>query len=294
MKGGIAAILGAVRALGVTRRPGRLHGELVVAFVPSEEDGGQGTLAAIRAGATGDLCVIPEPSNLDVVIAHAGAVTFRLTVPGRAAHASRRTRGRVRARQPGRRSSAPWRPTRGAATRRRRIPLMTALGHAVPDDHRDRGGRGVGVHGHRPGRGRRPLRRAPRPVPGRGGRGSWRPASPPPARRTRSCATTPRPSRSWARGSRSARVPADHPLPLGSLAAAMAVTGPAPGARSGSRTAPTCGCSSVSGRRRASSSGPATSAWPTAPTSACPLGEVEACARVLAAWVADELGATRG
>jgi acetylornithine deacetylase len=93
MKGGVAAILAAVRALRDTGVLGRLAGELVVALVPSEEDGGQGTLAAIRAGATGDLAVIPEPSMLDVVIAHAGAITFRLTVPGRAAHASKRREG---------------------------------------------------------------------------------------------------------------------------------------------------------------------------------------------------------
>ncbi len=46
-----------------------------MALVPSEEDGGQGTLAAIRAGATGDLAIIPEPSGLAIVIAHAGAIT---------------------------------------------------------------------------------------------------------------------------------------------------------------------------------------------------------------------------
>ncbi len=71
----------------------RLAGELLVVLVPSEEDGGQGTLAAIRAGATGDLAIIPEPSALDIVVAHAGAITFRLTVPGRAAHASQRREG---------------------------------------------------------------------------------------------------------------------------------------------------------------------------------------------------------
>jgi len=71
----------------------RLAGELVVAFVPGEEDGGQGTLAAIRAGVTGDMAIITEPSNLDIVVAHAGAITFRLTVPGRAAHASQRQEG---------------------------------------------------------------------------------------------------------------------------------------------------------------------------------------------------------
>ena len=93
MKGGVAAILGAVRALRGAGTLDALAGELVVALVPSEEDGGQGTLAAIRAGATGDLAIITEPSGLDIVVAHAGAITFRLTVPGRAAHASRRTEG---------------------------------------------------------------------------------------------------------------------------------------------------------------------------------------------------------
>ena len=93
MKGGVASILGAIRALGTSGDLERLEGELVVAFVPSEEDGGQGTLAAIRAGVTGDLAIIPEPSNLDVVVAHAGAITFRLSVPGRAAHASQRREG---------------------------------------------------------------------------------------------------------------------------------------------------------------------------------------------------------
>jgi acetylornithine deacetylase len=50
-------------------------------------------LAAIRAGVVGDAAVIPEPSGLDIVVAHAGALTFRLVVPGRAAHASKRLEG---------------------------------------------------------------------------------------------------------------------------------------------------------------------------------------------------------
>ena len=93
MKGGVASILAAVRALAAAGDLGRLGGELIVALVPSEEDGGQGTLAAIRAGVTGDAAIITEPSDLDVVVAHAGAITFRLVVPGRAAHASRRREG---------------------------------------------------------------------------------------------------------------------------------------------------------------------------------------------------------
>lgn len=93
MKGGVAAILAAVRALGGDGSLHRLDGELMVVLVPSEEDGGQGTLGAIRSGATADMAIITEPSNLDVVVAHAGAITFRLTVPGRAAHASQRREG---------------------------------------------------------------------------------------------------------------------------------------------------------------------------------------------------------
>jgi acetylornithine deacetylase len=93
MKGGCASILAALRSLVASGAADRLDGEVVAAFVPSEEDGGQGMLAAIRAGVVGDLAVITEPTDLDVVIAHAGAITFRLTVPGRAAHASMRREG---------------------------------------------------------------------------------------------------------------------------------------------------------------------------------------------------------
>ena len=93
MKGGVASILGAVRAVAQAGMEPRLGGEVLVASVPSEEDGGQGMLAAIRAGVSGGRAVITEPTGLDIVIAHAGAITFRLTVPGRAAHASVRREG---------------------------------------------------------------------------------------------------------------------------------------------------------------------------------------------------------
>jgi acetylornithine deacetylase len=93
MKGGVASILAAVRALRDAGLADALQGEVLVASVPSEEDGGQGMLAAIRAGVTGEMAVITEPTGLDVVIAHAGAITFKLTVPGRAAHASVRREG---------------------------------------------------------------------------------------------------------------------------------------------------------------------------------------------------------
>ncbi len=91
MKGGVIAGLEAVRA--AASAVGGLAGEILFVTVPSEEDGGAGMLAAIRAGVTGDAAVIPEPSGLDIVTAHAGAITFRLTITGKAAHASKRREG---------------------------------------------------------------------------------------------------------------------------------------------------------------------------------------------------------
>jgi len=93
MKGGVVAILAALRAVAASGAADRFDGEVLAVSVPSEEDGGQGMLAAIRAGVVGDAAIITEPTGLDVVIAHAGALTFRLTVPGRAAHASVRREG---------------------------------------------------------------------------------------------------------------------------------------------------------------------------------------------------------
>jgi acetylornithine deacetylase len=91
MKAGLVAALTAVHAV---RRAGvPLLGDLLLACVAGEEDGGLGTYAMLRRGWRADLCVVPEPTGLDLVTANAGALTFRLRVPGLAAHASRRTEG---------------------------------------------------------------------------------------------------------------------------------------------------------------------------------------------------------
>ncbi|WP_225101509.1 ArgE/DapE family deacylase [Streptomyces sp. CoH27] len=91
MKAGLAAhlaALAAIRASGV-----RLRGRVAVHFVVGEEDGGLGAFGTLRRGHTGDACVIAEPTAGTLVTANAGALTFRLTVPGRAAHASSRDAG---------------------------------------------------------------------------------------------------------------------------------------------------------------------------------------------------------
>lgn len=91
MKAGLVAAMAAAQA--VRRAGARLRGDLLLACVPGEEDGGLGTYATLRRGWRADACVLPEPTGLHIVPANAGALTFRLTVPGRATHASRRTEG---------------------------------------------------------------------------------------------------------------------------------------------------------------------------------------------------------
>jgi acetylornithine deacetylase len=289
MKGGIAAILGAVRALGVTGALDRLQGELLVAFVPSEEDGGQGTLAAIRAGATGDLCVIPEPSNLDVVIAHAGAVTFRLTVPGRAAHASRRTEGVSALDNLG----DLVRALEADETRRNAEetdPLMTALGMPYPTIIGTvAGGEWASTVMDRVvADGRYGVRL---------GQSTAEAAEELATCIAAACAAHPflrdHPATVEIVGARfaSARVPADHPLPLGLAAAARAVTGRRPallGVPYGADMRLFIGA----GDTPCVIFGPGDVRLAHGADERVPLVEVEACARVLAAWVADELGAT--
>jgi len=91
MKAGLAAAFWAVQAI---RRSGvRLRGDLLLASVQGEEDGGLGTFATLRRGWTADACVIPEPTNLDIIPANSGALTFRLRVRGLATHAARRDEG---------------------------------------------------------------------------------------------------------------------------------------------------------------------------------------------------------
>ncbi|KAA2266531.1 ArgE/DapE family deacylase [Solihabitans fulvus] len=91
MKAGVAANLAAleaIRASGV-----RLRGRIAAHFVVSEEDGGLGAFGTLQRGHTGDACIITEPTGGTVVTANAGALTFRIDVPGLATHASTRDAG---------------------------------------------------------------------------------------------------------------------------------------------------------------------------------------------------------
>jgi acetylornithine deacetylase len=91
MKAGVVAGLAAMRAL--VEAEVELGGEAILLTVPGEEDGGAGMLAAIRSGYAGGVAVITEPTELQIVTATAGAITFTLTIEGRSAHAAFRREG---------------------------------------------------------------------------------------------------------------------------------------------------------------------------------------------------------
>jgi succinyl-diaminopimelate desuccinylase len=93
MKGGIAAAIEAVLALG---RAGRsLPCNLVFHLVADEERGGAfGTAVLASSGLViGDACLVPEPTSLGVCIAERGLLHVDVTLRGRPAHASEPSRG---------------------------------------------------------------------------------------------------------------------------------------------------------------------------------------------------------
>ena len=91
MKGGIVAALFAIKAIVESGVP--LRGRVMMETVIGEEDGGVGALDAVLRGYKADAAIVPEPSELSAVPAHAGVMAFRVTVQGKAAHASLRTDG---------------------------------------------------------------------------------------------------------------------------------------------------------------------------------------------------------
>jgi acetylornithine deacetylase len=65
MKGGLVAAWWAVSALQTCGAP--LRGDVLLASVQGEEDGGLGSFATLQRGWRADACVIPEPTSLGIV-----------------------------------------------------------------------------------------------------------------------------------------------------------------------------------------------------------------------------------
>ncbi|HEV3096640.1 MAG TPA: ArgE/DapE family deacylase [Candidatus Dormibacteraeota bacterium] len=91
MKSGVAVAIAAAAALKKSGLP--LRGRLMVQSVVGEEDGGIGSFAMADRGYRADAAYVLEPTRLRVIPAQAGALTFRLRIRGRAAHASVRYDG---------------------------------------------------------------------------------------------------------------------------------------------------------------------------------------------------------
>ncbi len=91
MKGGLIAALYAIKAIRDSDVP--LPGSLLLQSVIGEEDGGLGTFATLLRGHTGDAAIICEPTSLNLIPAHAGALTFTVRVYGKSAHACVRLEG---------------------------------------------------------------------------------------------------------------------------------------------------------------------------------------------------------
>jgi acetylornithine deacetylase len=85
MKAGLASAIFAIQALGeLGLRP---LNEVLVESVIGEESGGVGTLTTITKGYRARAAIILEPTKLRLCPIQSGALTFRITVRGRAVHA---------------------------------------------------------------------------------------------------------------------------------------------------------------------------------------------------------------
>ena len=86
MKGGLAAMMAAVKALADAGRP---HGgEILLAAVADEEYASLGTEDLVTRYRP-DAAIVTEPTALDICLAHKGFAWFGVTTKGRAAHGSR-------------------------------------------------------------------------------------------------------------------------------------------------------------------------------------------------------------
>lgn len=91
MKGGLCCAIFAAKAIldaGI-----ELDGKLMIQAVVGEEDGGVGALATCLRGYSADAAIIMEPTELMIAPAQAGALNFRISVPGHAAHGAVRLEG---------------------------------------------------------------------------------------------------------------------------------------------------------------------------------------------------------
>lgn len=81
MKGGVASMVHAATAIRQSEM--RLRGDLLVAAVIGELQGGIGTKHMIDQGVIADYAIVPEPSNMNVRTIHSGVFTSLIKVKGK-------------------------------------------------------------------------------------------------------------------------------------------------------------------------------------------------------------------
>jgi acetylornithine deacetylase len=92
MKGGDAAMI--MAAVAARRAGVPLRGDVALACVVGELQGGVGTVHMLRSGIRADLAIVPEPySTQNIITKHTGVVEFLVHVVGRSAHISRMEQG---------------------------------------------------------------------------------------------------------------------------------------------------------------------------------------------------------
>lgn len=91
MKAGLAS---GIFAIATLQRLGfKLHKDVLIESVIGEESGGVGSLTTIIKGYRADAAIILEPTRLKICPVQAGALTFRIKVPGRSVHACMKKAG---------------------------------------------------------------------------------------------------------------------------------------------------------------------------------------------------------
>lgn len=92
MKSGLAGLIAA--SIAAKRSGIALRGDLVVACVVGELQGGKGTIDLLRRGVRTDLAIIPEPYSTDVIITKCvGVHKCAISTVGKSIHTSRREHG---------------------------------------------------------------------------------------------------------------------------------------------------------------------------------------------------------
>jgi acetylornithine deacetylase len=126
MKAADAAYVAAVQAVQRTGR--RLRGDVILAHVVGELQGGVGTVHMLERGVRADRFVVGEPTDNSALTLHAGSLEAELTVHGRTRHLSKREEG-----------------VDAIAKMLKLIPALTAMSFTGPERPDYRGLQRVGI-----------------------------------------------------------------------------------------------------------------------------------------------------